>query len=174
MEERKLDALELLKTRRSIRKYKSTPVETEKLEKCLEAARWAPSASNKQPWEFLIVTDAEKRKKLAEFHPYGKFVTESPVVFIPLTNPNIHSKYHLSDTALATLQFMIEAHSLNIGTCWAGVIGTAFEPKIKDLLKIPEHLNVLALVAVGYANESRNSKRKSLESLIHNESYGLK
>jgi len=174
MEERKLDALELLKTRRSIRKYKSTPVETEKLQQCLEAARWAPSASNKQPWEFLIVTDAEKRKKLAKFHPYGKFVTESPVVFVPLTDPNVHPKYHISDTALATLQFMIEAHSLNLGTCWAGVIGTEFEPKIKDLLKIPDHLNVLALVAVGYANETCNSKRKPLESLVHNESYGLK
>lgn len=169
-----MDALELLKTRRSIRKYQSTPVEPEKLEKCLEAAQWAPSASNKQPWEFLIVTDIEKRKKLAEFHPYGKFVAESPVVFIPLTNPNIHPKYHQSDTALATLHFMIEAHSLNLGTCWAGVINSDIEPKIKQFLKIPEHLKVLALVAVGYANETRTSKRKPLESLVHNESYGLK
>jgi nitroreductase len=163
-----------LKTRRSIRKYKSTPVEPEKLEQCLEAARWAPSASNKQPWEFLIVTDAEKRKKLAEFHPYGKFVAESPVVFIPLTNPEVHPKYHHADTALATLHFMIEAHSLNLGTCWAGVINSDIEPKIKELLKIPDHLKVLALVAVGYANETRTSKRKPIESLVHNESYGLK
>lgn len=166
--------LELLKTRRSIRKYKSTPVELEKLERCLEAARWAPSASNKQPWEFLIVTDAEKRKKLASIHPYGKFVAESPVIFIPLTNPEVHQKYHQSDTALATLQFMIEAHSLNLGTCWAGVIGTDFESKIKAFLNIPGHLKVLALVAVGYANETRTSTRKPLESLVHKELYGLK
>jgi len=169
-----LDALELLKGRRSIRKYKSSPVESEKLEKCLEAAQWAPSASNKQPWEFLIVTDEGKRKKLAKLHPYGKFVAESPVVFIPLTNSTIHAKYHQSDTALATLQFMIQAHSLNLGTCWAGVIGTDFEHKIKKLLKIPEHLQVLALVAVGYADETRSSERKPLTSLVHKESYGLK
>ncbi|UCE12419.1 MAG: nitroreductase family protein, partial [Candidatus Heimdallarchaeota archaeon] len=122
------DALELLKGRRSIRKYKSTPVEEEKLEKCLEAARWAPSASNKQPWEFLIVKNQKIRSELAGMHPYGKFVAASPVVFIPLTNPKVHAKYHQSDTALATLQFMIEADSLNLGTCWAGVIGTDFEP----------------------------------------------
>lgn len=169
-----MDALELLKGRRSIRKYKSTPVEPEKLEKCLEAACWAPSASNKQPWEFLIVTDKATRKKLADFHPYGKFVAESPLVFIPLTNSTIHAKYHQSDTALATLQFMIEAHALDLGTCWAGVIGTDFEPKIKALLKIPEHLQVLALVAVGYADETRSSSRKPQEELIHRESYGLK
>ena len=172
-EESILEVLKLLKGRRSIRKYKSTPVEPEKLEKCLEAARWAPSASNKQPWEFLIVTDNETRKKLADFHPYGKFVAESPVVFIPLTNPTIHPKYHQSDTALATLQFMIEAHALNLGTCWAGVIGTDFEPKIKELLKIPEHLHVLALVAVGYADHTRSSSRKPIENLVHKESYGL-
>ncbi|UCG03300.1 MAG: nitroreductase family protein [Candidatus Heimdallarchaeota archaeon] len=169
-----MNVLELLKTRRSIRKYKSTPVEPEKLDKCLEAAQWAPSASNKQPWEFLIVTDEKKRKRLAEIHPYGKFVAESPVVFIPLTNPEVHPKYHHADTALATLQFMIAAHSLQLGTCWAGVINSDIEPNIKDLLKIPNHLKVLALVAVGYANETRTSKRKPLESLVHKESYGLK
>ncbi|MFW9905554.1 MAG: nitroreductase family protein [Candidatus Thorarchaeota archaeon] len=169
-----MNTLELLKSRRSIRKYKAKLVEPEKLEQCLEAARWAPSASNKQPWEFLIVTNAEKRKKLAEIHPYAKFVVESPVVFIPLTNPNIHPKYHHADTALATLQFMIEAHSQNLATCWAGVINSDFEPKIKELLKIPDHLKVLALVAVGYANETRTSNRKPLESLVYNESYGLK
>ncbi|MCK5158245.1 MAG: nitroreductase family protein, partial [Candidatus Heimdallarchaeota archaeon] len=85
-----MDALELLKSRRSIRKYKSTPVEDEKIEKCIEAARWAPSASNKQPWEFIIVKDEKMRKKFAELHPYAKFVAESPVVFVPLTNPEIH------------------------------------------------------------------------------------
>ncbi|MHA1738548.1 MAG: nitroreductase family protein, partial [Candidatus Heimdallarchaeota archaeon] len=91
-----METLELLKTRRSIRKYRSTPVEKEKIEKCLEAARWAPSASNKQPWEFLIVTDYNMRMKLADLHPYAKFVAQSPVVFIPLTNPEIHAKYHMS------------------------------------------------------------------------------
>jgi nitroreductase len=169
-----MNTLELLKGRRSIRHYKSNSIEEEKIEKCLEAARWAPSASNKQPWEFLIVTDKRTRKKLSEFHPYGKFVAESPLVFIPLTNPRIHAKYHQSDTALATLQFMIEAHSLNLGTCWAGVIDTSFEPKIKELLKIPDHLKVLALVAVGYADEKPISKRKRLELLVHKETYRLK
>jgi len=165
------DALELLKSRRSIRKYKDQPVEEEKIKKCLEAARWAPSASNKQPWEFLIVTDEDVRKKLSEIHPYARFVGESPVVFIPLTNPKIHEKYHMSDTALATMQYMIEAHSIGLGTCWAGVIGSSIEPEIKKLLNIPEHLNVLGLVATGYADEEPTGTRKELEELIHYEKY---
>jgi len=133
------DALELLKSRRSIRKYKDQPVEEDKIQKCLEAAQWAPSASNKQPWEFLIVRDEEMRKKLSEIHPYARFVAQSPVIFIPLTNPEVHEKYHWADTALATLQFMIEAHSLGLGTCWAGVIESDVEPKIRKLLGIPSH-----------------------------------
>lgn len=168
------DTLELLKSRRSIRKYKNTPVEQGKIEICLEAAQWAPSASNKQPWEFMIVKEQKTREKLAEMHPYAKFVSESPVVFIPLTNPGIHAKYHQSDTSLATMHFMIQAHSLGLGTCWAGVINSDIEPKIKELLRIPDNLHVLALVAVGYANHTRTSTRKPLRELIHNEAYGLK
>jgi nitroreductase len=166
-----LDVLELLKNRRSIRKYSETPVEQEKIEKCLEAARWAPSASNKQPWEFIIVKQKATREELANLHPYAKFVSESPLIFIPLTNPVIHPKYHQSDTALATLRFMLMAYSLDLGTCWAGVIGTTFELNIKKLLNIPEHLNVLALVAVGYPAQERESTRKTLESLVHYEKF---
>ena len=129
-EESNLDVLELLKSRRSIRKYKTAPVEKEKIQNCLEAAQWAPSASNKQPWEFMIVKDDKTRLKLAKIHPYAKFVAQSPVVFIPITNPAIHKKYHQSDTALATMQFMIMAHAQGLGTCWAGVIKTTFEEEI--------------------------------------------
>jgi len=166
-----MDVLTLLKTRRSIRKYLSTPVEDEKVKQCLEAARWAPSASNKQPWEFLIVKNQIVRDKLAELHPYAKFVTESPVVFVPLTNPKIHPKYHQSDTALATIQFMIMAHALGLGTCWAGVIETSFEKDIKKLLNIPDYLHILAIVALGYPYQERESTRKELDTLIHWETY---
>ncbi len=165
------DILNLLKTRRSIRKYKDLPVEEEKIEKCLEAARWAPSASNKQPWEFLIVTDKQVRRKLSEIHPYARFVAESPVVFVPLTNPEVHAKYHMSDSALATLQYMIEAHSLGLGTCWAGVIDSSIEPEIKDLLGVPEHLNILGLVATGYPDEEPTKTRKELDTQVHYEKY---
>ena len=165
------DALNLLKTRRSIRKYKDQKVEEEKIQKCLEAARWAPSASNKQPWEFLIVTDEQIRKKLSEIHPHASFVAESPVVFIPLTKPEVHAKYHMSDSALATLQYMIEAHSLGLGTCWAGVIASSIEPEIKDLLGVPEHLNILGLVATGYSDEEPTKTRKEIDTLVHYEKY---
>ena len=165
------DELSLLKTRRSIRKYKNQPVEKEKIEKCLEAARWAPSASNRQPWEFVIVKEENTRKKLSNIHPYGNFIADSPVVFIPLSNPVLHDKYHLSDTALATLQYMLEAHSLGLGTCWAGVYKASFEQDIKEILGIPDHLHIIGLVATGYPDENPTITRRPLETIIHYEKY---
>jgi len=97
-------------------------------------------------------------------------INDTPV-FIPLTNPEVHQKYHISDTALATMQYMIEAHSLGLGTCWAGVIGSSIEQEIKELLGVPDHLNILGLIATGYANEEPTKGRKNLEDLIHYERY---
>ncbi|MCK4433029.1 MAG: nitroreductase family protein [Methanomicrobia archaeon] len=75
-----MDVFDAIRNRRSIRKYKKDPVEDEKITKCLEAARWAPSASNRQPWHFIVVRDEKTRKKLSDMHPYGRFMRESPVV----------------------------------------------------------------------------------------------
>jgi nitroreductase len=66
---------------------------------------------------------------------------------------------------------MIQAHAEGLGTCWAGVIGASIEPEIKKLLKVPKHLNVMALVALGYPDQERGSKRKELDDLIHWEKY---
>ena len=170
------DVLNLLKSRRSIRKYKDKPVEEEKIQKCLEAARWAPSASNKQPWEFLIVTDEATRIKLSELHPYAKFVAESPVVFIPLTNPEIHQKYHMSDTALATMQYMIEAHSLGLGSFWVGVYNlkeekSSSENQIKELLNIPESYRIISMLPLGVPNISLTKKRKPISEIMIRESF---
>ena len=77
----------------------------------------------------------------------------------------------MSDTALATLQYMLEAHSLGLGTCWAGVIGAPFEKDIKEMFGIPEHLNVLGLVATGYPDESPQKNRKEIDTLVHYEKY---
>lgn len=168
-----IDVLKLIKTRRSIRKFQKTPVEKDKIDNCLEAARWSPSASNKQPWEFILVSKEETRKELAKLAKFGKFVDEAPLVFVPLTNPDIHATYHASDTAMATLQFMLTAHAQGLATCWSAVYGKEFARDIKNLLNVPEHMNVLALIAVGYSALDKNpiSLRKSIDKLVHYEKY---
>ena len=167
------DVMRCIKDRRSIRKFDhACDVEEEKIQICLEAARWAPSASNMQPWHFLIVRDKATRAQLAELHPYGKFMADSPVVFVPLGDPERHTKYWHSDTAVAIQNFLLAAHAQGLGTCWAGVVGASFEKDMKKVLSIPENLRIIATVAVGYPTERPTKERQSLEDLVSYEKYG--
>ncbi|MHA2081506.1 MAG: nitroreductase family protein, partial [Candidatus Thorarchaeota archaeon] len=85
-----MDTIKAIRDRRSIRKYKSDDVSDEDLHTILQAGRWAPSASNKQPWHFIIIQNPEMRMKLADIHPYGRFMKESVVVIVVLGDPVKH------------------------------------------------------------------------------------
>jgi nitroreductase len=166
------EVMKCIKERRSIRKFDTTrDVEEEKIQACLEAARWAPSASNKQPWHFVIVRDAATRKKLAELHPYGRFMADSPVVFLPLGDPKRHAKYWHADTAIAIQNFLLAAHAQGLGTCWAGVVGADFEKEMKELLAIPNELRIICTVAVGYPAEHPTKDRRPLSEMVSYEKY---
>jgi nitroreductase len=169
---RKMDVLDAIRTRRSIRKYTKDPVEDEKIQTCLEAAQWAPSASNKQPWNFIVVRNEETRKKLSEMHPYGRFMRDSPVVFVVLGDPDLNPKYYLMDACIATQNLLLAAHAQGLGTCWMGVIDASFEKDMKTLLKIREPLRILCCVSMGYPDESRTSSRRPLSDIVSYEVYG--
>ena len=169
-----MDVVHTIKTRRSIRRYKRAPVEDQKIIQCLEAARWAPSADNLQPWQFIVVRDAETRKKLASIHTWGKFMAESPVVVVFLADPRRSPNYYHGDTAIAAENFLLAAHSQGLGTCWMGVINTEFEQPIRRLLSVPEDLRVLCTVSVGYADEEPTSARRPLGETLHWDRYGTK
>lgn len=168
----KMDVLDAIKARRSIRKYTEDSVEDEKIQRCLEAARWAPSASNKQPWHFVVVRNQETRKKLSEMHPYGQFMKDSPVVFVVLGDPDLNPKYYLMDACIATQNLLLAAHAQGLGTCWMGVIDASFENDMKALLKIRDPLRILCCVSMGYPDESRTSSRRPLSEIVSYEAYG--
>jgi nitroreductase len=167
-----MDVAEAIKTRRSIRRYKHTAVEDQKITECLEAARWAPSANNSQPWQFIVVKDREVKRKLAGIHRYGRFMAESPIVVVFLTDPKGDPIFYHGDAALAVQNFMLVAHSLGLGTCWMGVIDTEFEQPVKNLLGVPEGLVVLCTLSVGYPDELAGSSRRPLKEMVHWERYG--
>jgi nitroreductase len=172
MTRNKMDAIEAIKTRRSVTVYKDKEVEPEKLLTCLDAARWAPSAGNRQPWEFVVVTSDETRRKLAGVHPYARFVAKAPVALVFVANPSNSQVTHAIDTSLAAENFMLAAHALGLGTCWAGVYDTNLETPIKGVLGIPKELRVLCLMSVGYPSESPSKDRVPLNQLTHWEKYG--
>jgi nitroreductase len=172
----KMDVFEAVQKRRSIRDYASTPIPKKKLRKILEAARLAPSASNIQPWHFIVVTNAEKRKKLAEA-PYAKFLEKSPIAIVGCGDQKASPNWYMVDVAIAMQNMVLTATSENLGTCW---IGSFNEDQVKEMLKIPENFKVVALLAIGYPREKiaipsetySIKRRKPLNEIVSFEEYG--
>ena len=169
-----MDVVKAIRDRRSIRKYKSTEVEAEKVDTILQAGRWAPSASNKQPWHFIVVRDETMRKKFAEVHNYGRFMAESPVVIVVLGDPAKHPRYHLADPHNAVQNMLLAAHYEGLNTCWMGIRDTDIEPKFRELLDIPDTIRVICSISVGYGDQERNSNRFPLDDIVSWEKFGNK
>jgi nitroreductase len=174
LEYRTMDTIKAIRNRRSIRKYRSNEVQEEDLQQILQAGRWAPSASNKQPWHFIVIRNKEMRKKLADIHDYGRFMRESPVVIVVLGDPAKHPRYHLADPHQAVQNMLLAAHALGLATCWAGVRDTDLEPQFREVLDVPESLRVICSIALGHADQERNSTRIPLEDITSWEKYGGK
>lgn len=150
--------------RRSIRKYLDKPVEEDKLQRVLEAARWAPSSRNTQPWAFIVVRNEKMRKKLKEL-AYGQdFILQAPVVII-VCSKNGSNWVNLGFTIQ---NICLEAYELGLGTC---VVGWFDREKAKKLLGVPVGWNVAYLVPLGYPAESPKSKRRKLEEIVHYEKW---
>lgn len=167
-----MDLFEAILNRRSIRRYMSKTVEKEKVLNCLYAAIWAPSAHNSQHWNFIVVTDAETRRKLADIHRWGRFMVESPVVIAVVGGPS-KSAFWREDLGAATQNLLLAAYAQGLGTCWMGVADTPYEEPIKKLLGIPENLRVLCTVSLGYPAEKPVKGREPLSRKVHWEKYGV-
>jgi nitroreductase len=111
-----MDVFEAVQKRRSVRAYESTPIPKEKLEKILEAARLAPSAGNIQPWHFIIVTELEKRQKLAQAQaPFAKFLKEAPVVIVGCGDQKASPGWFMVDVAIAMQNMVLTATGEGLG-----------------------------------------------------------
>ncbi len=161
---------EVIKMRRSIRKYKGTPVPRESLMKILEAARIAPSAAHRQPWHFVVVEDKETIEKLAG---RSKWAAEAPAMIVGLADPVASPNWYLNDMGIAFEHIVLTATSLGLGTCWMGQ--TKRDSEVKELLGIPDELNVIALTPLGEPDEVKEPKdRKSLDEIVSWGKYGGK
>jgi len=165
---------EILK-RKSVRSYLDRPVEDEKLSEVLEAGRLAPSASNIQPWKFIVVKDKKRREKLEVACKNQKFVGEVPVIIaacIVSKGYNIGGWYDsaLLDIGIAFDHMTLQAAHLDLGTCW---IGAFFEDKVKKILEIPDNIRVAALLTLGYPKDPTSVKknRKPIEEIVSYKKY---
>jgi nitroreductase len=166
-----MDMFELVRTRRSIRRYKKEAVPEDLLEKILEAGRWAPSASNSQPWKFIILRDRKIREEVAKATTYGKFLADAPLGIAVVIDPQA-STHPVEDGAIATQNMLLASHALGLGACWIGAYGSVYEATVSELLRIPKGKRVLSILAIGYPAESPRSSRKELEELNFTDLYG--
>jgi len=170
-----LSILDMIKARGSIRRYKPEPVPKEDLLRVVEAAEYAQSAANRQPWQFVLVTDTAMKKRLVEAARNQGFVGEAAAVVVCLANPVESAKVgpfegFLIDLAIAIENMVLAAWDLGIGSCWIGAFN---ENSVKELLGIPEGLRVVSLLTLGYPDEKPRAKnRKPLKDILHYERYG--
>ncbi len=169
-----MDVFTAINERRSIRHYKPDPVQDEKLQKVLEAARLAPSAGNRQPWKFIVVKDEVRRRALAGAANNQSFVAKAPVVIAACAVQTDHvmanGQYcYPIDVAIAVDHMTLAAVEEGLGTCW---IGAFSEPEVKRILQIPDQVRVIALLPLGYPESPpRTFSRKSLDEIVCYEKF---
>ncbi len=172
--------LELVKKRYSVRSYKPDKVEREKILRCLEAARLAPSACNSQPWKFIVVDEPELKNKVAsetigKLISFNHFAFQAPVIIVAIIeNANITSTvgsvlkgipYQYMDVGIAIEHFCLQATEERLGTC---ILGYFNEKPLKNLLKIPQSKKIAALITLGYAAKAEIPEkiRKPIDKIV--------
>jgi len=169
-----MEVLDVIRDRRSVRAFKRRPVEEEKLNRVLEAARLAPSARNMQEWKFVVVRDKATRERLAEAANGQHFVGRAPVVIAACGTivDHVMSCGQLSypvDVAIAVTHMTLQAVAEGLGTCWVCAFD---EGKVKSILNVPKAIRVVALLALGYPDESpRPRPRKDMSEIVAYERF---
>jgi nitroreductase len=169
-----LDYLELVRKRRSIRRYSPAPLSKDALETVLEAARLAPSSGNTQCWRYVVVTDRDIKRKLAEAGE--AFVEEAPAIIVACADPATSHRragldYFLVDIGISFEHLILAATGLGLGTCW---IGGFDEETVKKILGVPDEIRVVAYTPLGYPDEKKGRvfARKPLRDICFYEKYG--
>ena len=176
-----MDVFEAIKNRRSIRAFTDEPVSDEEAMKLIDAAKWAPSAGNIQPWEFVVVRDPEIKRGLSAAALDQTFIEEAPVVIVVCANQLRSSRgygsrganlYCLQDTAAATQNMLLAAYALGLATCWVGAFQ---EEEARKVLKIPNGVRPVAIIPVGHPAEKPEAPdRRPLNEIVHHETFGRK
>ena len=169
------EVLDTIFKRRSIRKYQEKPVEKEKLVLLLKAAMAAPTASNNQPWEFVVVDEEEIMQQFRSRMKYGPY--NAPAAIVVCHNPQIgrsprSNRFYQQDCSAAIQNMLVAAVDLGLGTVWLGVYpGEETEQTVKEIAGLPEDIIPVAVIYVGYPAEEKEARTQYEESRLHWQHY---
>jgi nitroreductase len=164
--------MEVLRKRRSIREYSPQPIAKEALEKIIDAARFAPTARNIQPWQFVAVTQPQTLKKLAALAGQNApFLAQAQACIAVFCE---ETKYYLEDGSAATVNILLAAADLGIGSCWVAGDKKPYCQDVQKLLAVPQAYKLASLVSLGYPKAKdalQVAEKKRLAELIHWEQF---
>jgi nitroreductase len=163
-----MEVIEAIRKRYSCRAYQDNPIEKEKLDCILEAARLAPSAKNLQDWRFVVVTDRQAKYRLAEAANNQMFIENAGAIIVAcsISKEKMRCGQALGpiDVAIALEHISLQATELGLATCW---IGSFYPDTVRKLIGIPENIDIIELMAVGYPADSKGQpRRKAVQEIV--------
>jgi len=165
-------AVQLILSRRSIRKYSDEPVAASDVQVLLEAAMAAPSAADIKPWHFVVITDRQKLDKLADAHPYGKMLFRAPLCISVCGDTTMSADYWVQDCSAATENLLLAATALGLGAVWLGVHPDSERvAAVRRILDIPESVIPLNLVSIGHRAEEKSARTQFDGTRVHREGW---
>jgi len=164
-----MDALLALKTRRSVRSYQPDPVPKKIVEDIVDCGRLAATARNRQPWEFVAVTDGGVRRQLAELIETGRFLADAPVCIAVFCKD---TKYFIEDGSAAIENILVAARAHGLGSCWVAGDKKPYAETVCQMLKVPPGFKLIGIVALGYATDSpAMPPKRLLAEVLHWEKF---
>jgi len=164
-----IDALESIKTRRSVRKYKDKKVEKEKINELIDSARLAPSGKNIQPVEYVIIEDGKRREELANIVSGGDFIAEAPLTIAVISKKCEHD---IEDGSAATENILISARAQGLDSCWVAGYKKDYNKGVEEFLELSDDYRLISLLAIGYSDQRPTPpNKKSIEEVIHYEKF---
>jgi nitroreductase len=178
------EVLKAIRNRRSVRKFKSTPIEDEKIQAILTAAQWAPSFMKLQPCKFIVVRDPAIKEQLVKAltMPFLEIIyrgplpyenlTKVPVIIVTCVDSKRDTMHYIEDGACATQNMALAAHSLGLASYWIGLFNTYVENEVKRILEIPNDYRVISMMPIGVPAESPKKERENIDNMLYYDKYG--
>jgi len=165
-----MEIIEGIFTRRSIRKYKDKKIPVEQVNILIKAAMHAPSARNQQPWHFVVVTERGILNQITQVHPYAKMLVEAQLAILVCGDETLELSqgYWVVDCSAATENILLAAHGIGLGAVWLGLHPREERKQaIRDLFKLPENIQPLSLISIGYPDEVKETPERFKPERIH-------
>jgi len=163
-----MEAIESLKTRRSIRAYTAKPVARKIIEEIVDCARLAPTAMNEQPWEFVVIAEKAALASIPPMLGHAEYIASAAFAVLVLSR---ETQYAVEDCCAATENLLIAAAAHGLGSCWVAGTRQAYAPGVARAFGAPENRQLIAIVSFGYPAESPVIDKRTLAEVLHWERF---